>query len=115
MIRLGLACFVALLLGCSQRPDSETIDVSLAAGELFEHPTVGGDEESASIVRQAEHSAVSEIRRNAQTNFVAVYVYQPAAGYTGSDRAEIEVSTGSDGASPPTRVTRIVCRFTSHE
>lgn len=112
MIRFGLACAVALLVGCSHSPDSETIDVSLAVGELFEHPTVGGDEEGARIVRQADHSAVSEIRRNSETNWVAVYAYQPAAGYTGSDRAEIEISTGSDGASAPTRVTRLVFRFT---
>ena len=112
MIRLGLACAVVLLVGCSQSPDSETIDVSLAVGEVFQHSTVGGDEEGARIVRQAEHSAVSEIRRNFETGWIAVYMYQPAAGYTGSDRAEIEVSTGSDGASAPTRVTRIIFRFT---
>jgi hypothetical protein len=115
MIRLGFACAVALLLGCSHSPESETIDVSLSVGERFEHPTVGGDEEGARIVRQAEHSAVSEIRRNAETNWVAIYSYQPAAGYVGSDRAEIEVTAGSDGASAPTRITRIVFRFTIHE
>lgn len=101
MIRLRSACAVVLLLGCSQTPESETIHVSLAIGELFEHPTVGGDEAGARVVRQAEHWAVSEIRRNAETNWVAVYRYQPAAGDTGSDRADIEVSTGSDGPSLP--------------
>ena len=59
---LRFICAIALVLGCSRAPDAETIDVSPAAGALYEHATVGGDEEGARIVRQPEHSAVSEIR-----------------------------------------------------
>lgn len=71
---------------------------------------MGGDEDGAAIVSQAHHYAVSEIRRNAQTNWVAVYIYQPALGFVGSDHVELEVRTGSDGASPG-NVKRIAFSF----
>lgn len=101
-----------LALACAGNdPAVTTIDVALTAGEVYEYPTVGGDEEGARIVTQAQHFAVSEIRRDATTNWVAVYVYQPGAGYSGADGTEIEVNAGSDGAGPG-HLTRIVFRFT---
>ncbi|MEX2177742.1 MAG: hypothetical protein WD801_03470 [Gemmatimonadaceae bacterium] len=111
MKRIAMAGSLALLLGCSDSQPLSTIDVSLAPGQLFEHRTVGGDEEGARLVVQARHFTVSEIRRNAQTGWVAVYTYQPAEGYIGFDSAEIEVLTGSEGTSAPTHTTRILFRF----
>lgn len=107
------ATVVALVLvaGCNNDPPVQTINVALKAGQVYQYPTVGGDEEGARLVTQARHFAVSEIRRDAQTNWVATYIYQPEEGYLGLDGAEIEVLTGSDGASPPKKVTRIVFRF----
>ena len=114
--RIGRQSLAALAIlftaSCSNGAAVQTIDVALKSGDIFEYPTVGGDEEGARIVTQAQHFALSEIRRNAQTNWVAIYVYQPRAGFAGSDRAEIAVLTGSDGASPPQRVSRVVFRFT---
>jgi hypothetical protein len=43
-----------------------------------------------------------------------VYVYRPASGFVGSDYAELEISTGSDGASPPTSVKKVALRFAIH-
>ncbi len=102
---------VLLAAGCGNDPAVHTIDVLLSPGQIYEFPTVGGDEESARIVTQARHFAISEVRRDAATNWVAVYVYQPQAGYSGSDGAELEVRAGSDGASSPTRVWKLVFRF----
>ena len=107
-----LAVFgVLLAAGCGNDPAVHTIDVSLSPGEIYAFPTVGGDEESARIVTQARHFAISEIRRGATTNWVAVYLYQPQAGYSGPDGAELEVRTGSNGAIPPKQVSRVVFRF----
>lgn len=112
MSRKLLAAFgVLLAAGCGDDPAVQTIDVSLSPGQIYEYPTVGGDEEGARIVTQARHSAISEIRRDATTNWVAVYVYQPQAGYSGPDGADIEVRTGSNGASPPKHVSKVVFRF----
>lgn len=100
-----------LTASCGHEPAVQTIDVSLSPGQSYEYPTVGGDEEGARVVTQAGHFAISEIRRNAETNWIATYVYEPKADYSGPDGSEIEVLTGSDGASPPRQVTRVVFRF----
>lgn len=113
-VQLMVVLAVGTLEACRAPTAVETVTVSIAAGELYQYPTVGGDEEGARIVTQARHYATSEIRRNAATNWVATYVYQPAAGFTGSDGVEIEILTGSDGASPPTKTQRVAIQFDVH-
>lgn len=116
-IRVAL---VVLLLGvfrvqgCKDSSSVETVKVSLTNSETYRYPTVGGDEEGARISIQPNHYSISEIRRSAETNWVATFVYQPTAGFVGSDYAEIEVVTGSDGASPPSNVKRVVFHFDIH-
>jgi hypothetical protein len=112
--RTTLLLFVALP-GCQNSPDTQVVDVALKNTELCEYPAVGGDEEGARIFTQAAHFSVSEIRRNTATGFVATYVYQATSGFVGADQTEVEVLPGSDGASPPKRVTRIVFRFSIHD
>jgi len=114
-----MAAPLALLLlgavwGCRDQDSVQVVDVSLSNAELYQFPTVGGDEEGARIATQAKHHSVSEIRRSAATGFVATYLYQAAPGFVGSDDAEIEVLTGSDGASPPKGIKRIAFRFVIH-
>ena len=112
---VALAASVFCAMGCQQPTSVETIQVSLANTESYTHPTVGGDEEGARVSVQPQHSSVSEVRRNAETNWVATFVYQPVAGFVGRDRAEIEILSGSDGASPPTNVKRVVFEFEVHD
>lgn len=100
--------------GCGQSNSFETVNVSLRNTEIYQYPTVSGDEDGARISTQANHFRTSEIRRNAETNWVAVYVYEPAAGFVGSDYAEVEIFTGSDGASPPTSIKKVGFRFVIH-
>ena len=95
----------------SGTPPGEVVDVAMKNTDTFRYPTVGGDEEGALILRQALHYRLSEIQRNQSTHWIAVYVYQPEAGYVGGDSAEIEIRAGSDGASPPTRISRVRFRF----
>jgi hypothetical protein len=110
-----LLAVVALVQGCRESNPVETITVSLQNAEVFHYPTVGGDEDGARIATQANHYRISEIRRDAATNWVAVYVYQPAPGFVGSDYAELEIFTGSDGASPPTSTKKVAFRFSIHD
>jgi hypothetical protein len=100
---------------CRNSQPIESYRVTLRNTERYEHRTVGGDEEGAQIVVQPKHSSLSEIRRDRETLWTAVYFYQPAAGYVGSDYAELLLSTGSDGASAPTTFTRVRIHFTIRE
>ena len=112
--RVTLAALLPILLhtqACKDASSVETVKVSLANSQAYQYPTVGGDEEGARISVQPSHAITSEIRRNAETNWVATFVYQPSAGFVGSDYAEIEIVTGSDGASPPRNVKRVVFHF----
>jgi len=114
---VGLIFFSAVVVdlqGCKDPDAVETVIVYLKNTETFQYRTVGGDEGGARISTQATHYSISEIRRDASTDWYAVYVYQPAAGYLGEDHAEVEVMTGSDGASAPTNIKKMIFRFSIH-
>jgi hypothetical protein len=113
--RFVLLSLLVAALGCTDPSRVEIVSVSLKNTETYQYPTVGGDEESAGITTQAKHYSISEIRRTAETNWVATYVYQPAAGFVGSDDAEIEIVSDSDGASPPTNIRKVAFRFSVYE
>jgi len=114
VVRVALVGLLGLPVDCADSASVETVTVSLANSQTYEYPTVGGDEEGARISVQPTHYATSEMRRNDATHWVATFVYQPAAGFVGSDHAEIEILTGSDGASPPRNVKRVVFDFDIH-
>ena len=112
--RLILTLAVSLYFlssGCKDQGTTEVTTISLKNTQIYQYPTVGGDEEAATIVSQAKHYTISEIRRNQQTNWIAVYFYQPSPGFVGSDYVELEIQAGSDGASQPTKIKRIAFNF----
>lgn len=109
---LLLICTVSI--ACDEGVPTETVTVSLSNTETFSYATVGGDEEGARIAIQPKHAMISEIRRGAETNWVATYVYKPMPGYIGSDYAQLEILTGSDGASPPD-IQKVVIEFDIHD
>lgn len=104
-----------VLAGCTPAADTEVISAVLSSAETYQLNLASGDEEAARLVHQAEHYAVSEIRRDASTQWAVHYVYEPAAGFVGNDRVELEVLNGSDGASAPTRRRRVSIRFSIQE
>jgi hypothetical protein len=114
-IQCVLAAVTVGIQGCKDPDSVETVIVYLKNTETFHYRTVGGDEEGARISTQAAHYTISEIRRDASTDWYAVYVYQSAAGFVGEDHAEVEVMTGSDGASAPTNIKKLVFRFSIHD
>lgn len=90
----------------------DTLKISLKNTDVYEHQTgISGDEEGAAIVVQARHYEISDIVRNAETGWAAVYRFKPQAGYKGTDYVEIELRTGSDGAGPATKIEIIKIRF----
>lgn len=101
-----LVIALVILAGCSD-DRIEVIRISLQNTETYRYPTSVGDEEGAKIATQARHYRISEVRRDSSTKWDAVYLYQPAADYVGSDHAVIKVYKGSDGASPNTRITEV--------
>ena len=79
--------------------------VELKQAETYEYKTgVSGDEEGVLIKKQAVYYEVSEMIRDSTTNWEAVYRYQAAKNYVGSDEVEIETSRSSDGVSPSTEI-----------
>ena len=88
---VAFALFVPVVLpvqGCKESNLLQTVSISLKNTDTYQYPTGGGDEDGARISTQANHYSISEIRRNAETNWVTVYVYQPTAGFVGSDYAD---------------------------
>ena len=82
------------LIGCSPYPSLDSdkdITVAIKNSGVYEHDLgMSGDEEGASIKRQASHFTVSEIVRDSTTNWSPVYRYQPSKGYVGTDSVEIQ-------------------------
>lgn len=57
-----------------------------------------GDEEGATISRQAKHFSSSLVERDISKTKV-IYKYQPTQGFIGSDEVELQSQRGSDGSS----------------
>lgn len=60
---------------------------------------ISGDEEGATIKKQALHYEISELYRDSSTDWSIVYKYVPESDYVGSDYVEIETCTGGTGVS----------------
>lgn len=88
--------------------DNDTIQVSIKHTESYTYSTgIVGDEDGASIMKQANYFEISELRRNQSTNFEMIFFYKPKTNFTGNDYVEIETFEGSDGASPPTKMNTV--------
>lgn len=110
----GIVVFAvaSTLVACGDESDSEVISVSLRNSDTYHIEFAVGDEEGLRIVTQPKHFEVSQIRRDSSTGWNARYEYRAAAGFVGSDRAELELMTGSDGATAPTKRRRVSLRLT---
>lgn len=104
---VGLVC-LSLSQACNTAPTLQTVNVTLKNTAVFQFPSgTSGDEEGINIVQQASHFRVSEVHKDAATNFVATYIYQPADGYVGTDTAEIEVVSNAVGTGPADVVQKL--------
>jgi len=93
--------FALFFLSCETNEiqiDEIPTEIKLKSGTDYKYDFhISGDEESATIIVQAQHYAVSEIIRNESTNWSVVYLYKSETGFVGIDSVEIETCTGGDG------------------
>jgi hypothetical protein len=85
-------------MGCAKDIIDE-VNITISNSGIFHYDFgICGDEEGAIISSQGSHYETSAIVRDSTTSFCAVFEYKPAAGYTGTDKVEVETNTGSNGA-----------------
>ena len=106
-----------LASGCQTATDPTTEEaikeVTVSSSEVFEYPTgISGDEETATIEQQPQNHEISTIVRDSTTNWEAVYRYKANGEFQGTDYAEINVATGSDGESPNNNIRLIKLTIT---
>lgn len=115
---LTLIILIALLTfsqGCSKEdivihsPDTNT--VTLSRNKTY-HFDLGyfGDEEGASISRQASHFIVSKTDRDITTGKIG-YTYTPALNFSGTDEVELKSMRGSEGASANNNIIITTIKF----
>jgi len=109
---VGLVPVVFHIQGCKtwarSRPLRFTDELS-----SVQYPTVGGDEAGARISISRGITALVRYVATQGQNGRDVRVSM-TAGFVGSDDAEIETLTGSDGASPAKERQRVVVHFDIH-
>jgi hypothetical protein len=86
--------FLFIIQSCKKddanKPTSQTITKNLTINETFQYDLGGfGDEEGASISKQANNYSVSFVDRNINTDKV-IYKYTPALNFVGIDEVEIK-------------------------
>lgn len=90
----------------------QTVEVKIKNSESYSYDLGGfGDEEGASIARQAAYYQTSSLVRDTGSANI-IYHYKPAANYAGTDEVELKSAKGSDGASPNDRITITTIKFT---
>lgn len=105
-------------ISCDNGETENSIEVSttIANTETYEYRTgISGDEEGAKITEQAQNYEISELVRDASTQFEVVYRYKPKAGFVGVEQVKIRTEQGSDGSSPSDEFTTIILRITVTE
>jgi hypothetical protein len=101
-------CFIS----CSSddsNSDAEIVKVnaSISNSEIYTYNLGSfGDEEGASIEKQAENFEISKLERNFPSGEI-VYTYKPQSGFIGTDYVALKTSKGSNGASPNTNISII--------
>ena|ERR1035437_8202063 len=115
---LHMIISIALLTfsqGCSKEDiviHSPNINaVTMTRNETY-HFDLGyfGDEDGASISRQATHFIVSKLDRDNSTGKIG-YTYTPALNFTGTDEVELKSMRGSDGASANNNIIITTIKF----
>jgi len=99
-------CFIS----CSSddsNSDAEIVKVNatISNSEIYTYNLGSfGDEEGASIEKQAENFEISKLERNFPSGEI-IYTYKPKSSFVGTDYVELKTSRGSNGASPNTNIS----------
>ena len=104
------------MAGCNDEDDNSYEDIikeniTINNTDTFLYDLGGfGDEESASIQKQAMHFELSALNRDSYTGNIT-FTYKPKIDFTGTDYLEILAARGSDGASANSRLTLVKLSF----
>lgn len=101
------------LVACEKDPgirEKGTLQATVVAGQVYELKlNACGDEESARILSAPKHAELSEIIRNAQSDFCPLYRYRSKKDFRGTERMVLETCTG--GAITCTQLDTIVLQL----
>jgi hypothetical protein len=93
-------------------PAFQTITQALNANQTYQFELGNfGDEEGASIARQATNFSISSIDMDMNLKQV-IYKYVPAVNYVGMDEVIIRTARGSDGVGPSHKIVYTTIKFT---
>jgi len=96
----------------SSPTDKQVIKVTIKSNEDYSYDLGGyGDEEGASIIRQATHYQMSYLIRDSNSVNIT-YKYKPAENYVGTDEVELKSEKDSDGAGPNDIIIITTIKFT---
>ena len=89
----------------------QTITQTIRANQIYQFDLGNfGDEEGASISKQAANYSISFVDRDLNTGII-IYKYVPATNYVGIDEVEITSARGSNGASPNNKIVYTMIKF----
>ena len=97
-------------ISCSSddnQSDGEIIKVAatISTSEIYTYNLGSfGDEEGATIEKQAENFEISKLERNFPSGEI-IYTYKSQSGFAGTVYVELKTSRGSNGASPNTNIS----------
>ncbi len=93
-------------------PVTQTITETIRVNQSYQFDLGSfGDEEGASISKQANHFSISSVDREVNTGKV-IYKYTPATNFVGTDEVEIKSARGSNGSSPNNKIILTTMKFT---
>ena len=93
-------------------PKTQTINQILSANQSYQFDLGSfGDEEGASISKQATNFYISSVNKDINTG-KAIYKYVPATNFIGTDEVEIKSARGSNGTCANNKLINTRIKFT---
>ena len=123
-MKLLFSCLTIILLlataicACTKgkHTSRQTTNVTIKAGEEYAYNLGSfGDDEGATITRQAMHYQISTANRDTTFFSNITYHYKPALNYVGTDAVELTSQRGSDGSGPNNIIVITTIKFTVTE
>ncbi len=95
----------------SSQPIYQSITQKIKANQPYQFDLGNfGDEEAASISKQATNFSVSSVDNDINTGR-AIYKYLPATNFIGKDEVEIKSARGSNGTTPNNKLIYTTIKF----
>lgn len=110
-----LLCIALSTQSCKKNntiePERISINSTIRLNNSYEYELGGfGDEEGATITKQASHFSLSALERLSAGNII--YNYTPSINFVGTDEIEIRSARGSNGASANNKIILTTIKIT---